>query len=116
MIEPLARETQKLYALPRAEFTAARNARAKALRRDDSALAAAVPALPKPNLAAALLNGLVRDDPSEVRALVQSRKRLRRQAKAGCARGGRRTRVVGPARRGARRGRGRAARKALGKV
>ena len=77
MIEPLARETQKLYALPRAEFTAARNARARALKRDDPELAAAVAALPKPSLAAALLNGPVRDDPSEVRALIQSGKRLR---------------------------------------
>lgn len=86
MIEPLARETQKLYALPRAEFTAARNARAKALKADDPELAAAVAALPKPSLAAALLNELVREDPSEVRALVQSGKRLRAAQEAAVSR------------------------------
>ncbi len=77
MAEPLARETQKLYGLPPSEFTAARNARAKALKKDDPELAAAVAGLPKPTVAAAALNELVREDPSEVRALVQSGKRLR---------------------------------------
>src|SRR5687768_1129626 len=77
MAEPLVRETQKLYGLPPSEFTAARNARAKALKPDDAELAAAVAALPKPTVAAAALNELVREDPSEVRALVQSGKRLR---------------------------------------
>ncbi len=75
--DPLVRETQKLYGLPPSEFTAARNARAKALKPDDAELAAAVAALPKPTVAAAALNELVREDPSEVRALVQSGKRLR---------------------------------------
>src|SRR5512134_3087596 len=77
MADPLARETQKLYGLPLTEFTAARNARAKALKPDDPELAAAVAALPKPSVAAAALNELVQEDPSEVRALVQSGKRLR---------------------------------------
>ena len=85
MIEPLAREKQKLYALPRAEFTAARNARARALKADDPELAAAVAALPKPSLAAAALNDLVREDPSEVRALVQSGRRLRTAQEAAVA-------------------------------
>jgi hypothetical protein len=75
--DPLARETEKLYGLPPGKFTAARNARAKALKQDDPELAAAVAALPKPSVAAAALNELVREDPSEVRALVQSGKRLR---------------------------------------
>jgi hypothetical protein len=75
--DPLVRETAKLYALPASEFTAARNARAKALKGDDPDLAAAVAKLPKPSVAAAALNGLVHEDPSEVRALVQSGKRLR---------------------------------------
>jgi hypothetical protein len=75
--DPLARETAKLYALPASEFTAARNARAKALKPDDAELAAAVAKLPKPSVAAAALNELVHEDPSEVRALVQSGKRLR---------------------------------------
>ena len=75
--DPLARETEKLYGLPPGKFTATRNARAKALKQDDPELAAAVAALPKPSVAAAALNELVREDPSEVRALVQSGKRLR---------------------------------------
>lgn len=77
MADPLARETQKLYGLPASEFTAARNARAKELKRDDPELAAAVAKLPKPTVAAAALNELAREDPSELRALVQSGKRLR---------------------------------------
>lgn len=77
MADPLAKETLELYGLPPGEFTAARNARAKELRKADPDLAAAVAALPKPSVAAAALNELVREDPSEVRALVQSGKRLR---------------------------------------
>jgi hypothetical protein len=76
--DPLARETAKLYALPSSEFTAARNARAKALKREDPELAAALAKLPKPSAAAAALNALAHEDPSEVRALVQSGKRLRK--------------------------------------
>jgi hypothetical protein len=75
--DPLVRETEKLYGLPPSEFTAARNARAKALKKDDPDLSAAVAKLPKPTVAAAALNGLVNEDPSEIRALVQSGKRLR---------------------------------------
>ena len=44
--DTLAREQLKLYGLPQAEFTAARNARAKELRKDDPELAATVAALP----------------------------------------------------------------------
>jgi predicted nucleic acid-binding Zn-ribbon protein len=77
MADPLVRETQKLYGLPLSEFTAARNARAKALKQDDPELAAAVAGLTKPTVAAGALNELVNEDPSEVRALVQSGKRLR---------------------------------------
>ena len=76
------RETQKLYGLPPSEFTAARNARAKALKQDDPELAAAVAALPKPSVAAGALNELVHEDPSEVRALIQSGKRLRQAQEA----------------------------------
>jgi hypothetical protein len=72
--------------LPPSEFTAARNARAKALKQDDPELAAAVAKLPKPSVAAAALNELVREDPSEVRALVQSGKRLR-SAQEGAVKG-----------------------------
>jgi predicted nucleic acid-binding Zn-ribbon protein len=82
MAEPLVRETQKLYAVPLSQFTAARNARAKALRKSDPELAAAVAALPKPSVSAGALNELVHEDPSEVRALVQSGKRLRQAQEA----------------------------------
>jgi predicted nucleic acid-binding Zn-ribbon protein len=80
--DSLARETQKLYGRPLSEFTAARNARAKELKQDDPGLATAVSALPKPSIAAAALNELVREDPSEVRALIQSGKRLRQAQEA----------------------------------
>ena len=85
MADSLAREQLKLYGLPQAEFTAARNARAKELRKDDPELAAAVAALPKPTAAAAALNELVREDPSEARALIQSGKRLREAQEAAVA-------------------------------
>jgi hypothetical protein len=82
MADALARETQKLYGLPLSKFTAARNERAKALKKDDPELAASVAGLPKPSVAAAALNELVREDPSEVRALIQSGKRLRQAQEA----------------------------------
>jgi hypothetical protein len=82
MAQPLVRETQKLYGLPLSEFTAARNARAKALKQEDPELAAAVAALAKPSVAAGALNELVNEDPSEVRALIQSGKRLRQAQEA----------------------------------
>ena len=82
MAEPLVKETEKLYGLAPSEFTAARNARAKALKQDDPELAAAVAKLPKPSVAAAALNELVREDPSEIRALIQSGKRLRQAQEA----------------------------------
>jgi len=81
----LIRETQKLYGLPLSQFTAARNARAKTLRKSDPELAAAVAALPKPSVSAGALNELVHEDPSEVRALVQSGKRLRQAQEAAVA-------------------------------
>ena len=82
MADALVRETEKLYGLDPSEFTAARNARAKELKKDDPELAAAVAALPKPSVAAAALNELLREDPSEVRALIQSGKRLRQAQEA----------------------------------
>ena len=71
-----------MYGLPLSEFTAARNARAKKLKPEDPGLAASVAALPKPTVAAGALNELVHEDPSEVRALVQSGKRLRQAQEA----------------------------------
>ena len=82
MADALVRETEKLYGLHPSEFTAARNARAKELKKDDPELATAVAALPKPSVAAAALNELLREDPSEVRALIQSGKRLRQAQEA----------------------------------
>jgi hypothetical protein len=73
----LARETAALYGLPAGEFTKARNARAKELRKDDSELAAAVAKVPKPSVPAAAVNRLASDEPSEIRALIQAGKRLR---------------------------------------
>lgn len=73
----LAREAGALYKLPAGEFTAARNARAKELREKDAELAAEVAKLPKPSAAAAAVNRLALDEPSEVRALIQAGKRLR---------------------------------------
>ena len=45
-------------------------------------MAAAIAAVPKPSVAAGALNELVNEDPSEVRALVQSGKRLRQAQEA----------------------------------
>jgi chromosome segregation ATPase len=73
----LAREAGALYELPVGEFITARNARAKALRKESPELAAEVAKLPKPTAAAAAVNRLARRDPSEVRALIQAGKRLR---------------------------------------
>jgi hypothetical protein len=73
----LAREASALYELPADEFTTARTARAKALRKENPELGAEVAKLPKPTAAAAAVNRLARRDPSEVRALIQAGKRLR---------------------------------------
>ena len=71
------RETEALYGLPAGEFTKARNARAKELRAEQPELAALLAKLPKPTAAAAAINRVARDDPSEVRALVQAGRALR---------------------------------------
>jgi hypothetical protein len=77
MERELAGEAAGLYGLPPDEFTAARNARAKELKGEQPELAAAVAKLPKPTAAAAAVNRLAREEPSEVRALVQAGRRLR---------------------------------------
>ena len=79
------KEAAELYALPPEEFTSARNARAKALRKDEPDLAAELAKLPKPTAAAAAINRIARDDPSEVRALVQAGKALRSAQEAAVA-------------------------------
>ncbi len=78
MDKELAREAGKLYALPETDYTKARNARAKELRSADPELAAAVAKLPKPSRPLATINHLAHEDPSEIRALIQSGKRLRK--------------------------------------
>ena len=78
----LAREAEALYGLPASEYTKARNARAKELRPDEPELAAVVAKLPKPSAAAAAVNRLARDEPSEIRALVQAGRRLREAQEA----------------------------------
>lgn len=79
------KEAAELYALPPEEFTAARNARAKELRREEPDLAGELAKLPKPTAAAAAINRIARDDPSEVRALVQAGKALRSAQEAAVA-------------------------------
>lgn len=81
----LAREAEALYGLPASEYTKARNARAKELRPDEPELAAVVAKLPKPSAAAAAVNRLARDEPSEIRALVQAGRRLREAQEAAVA-------------------------------
>jgi len=83
--DALAKEKIVLYGLLRGDFTAAKAARSKELRKEDPDLAKAVAALPKPSVASEALNVLARDDPSEVRALVQSGKRLRTAQEAAVA-------------------------------
>ena len=85
MADALAKEKIVLYGLLRGDFTAAKAARSKELRKEDLDLANAVAALPKPSVASEALNALARDDPSEVRALVQSGKRLRTAQEAAVA-------------------------------
>jgi len=81
----LAKEATRLYALPAGQYTAARNARAKELVAKHPELADAVARLPKPSLAAAAVNTLARDQPSEVRELIQAGKRLRAAQEAAVA-------------------------------
>jgi hypothetical protein len=64
-------EAERLYGLPLDEFTAARDARARELRRDgEREKAAVVAALRKPVLAAWLVNMLARDERGDIRELV----------------------------------------------
>jgi hypothetical protein len=85
MERELQREAAELYALPPGEYVAARKARAKALRKDQPELAAQVATLPKPTAAAAAVNRLARDEPSEVRALAQAGRALRKAQESAVA-------------------------------
>lgn len=75
--DALGAAADELYGLPAAEFTAARNARAKAARSADRALAAAIAALPRPSVAAWVVNQLVRSSPADIDALLELGGRLR---------------------------------------
>ncbi|WP_424185582.1 hypothetical protein ACOBQX_27430 [Actinokineospora sp. G85] len=67
-----------LYALPRADFTAARDAWAKSVRAGgDAARAAEIKRLAKPTTSAWLLNSLVRRDQEALDSLISLGERLR---------------------------------------
>lgn len=74
LVEQVAEE---LYGLPPAEFTPARDARVKELRKDDREAANAVKALRKPTVAAWALNQLVRRRPKELGRLLEAGEELR---------------------------------------
>ncbi len=88
---PIETDVDALYGLALGEFTAARNALAKALRKDKRADdAARVAKLPKPTAAAWALNQTVRRRPDLVQALSLTGENLRRvqaQVLAGQAEG-----------------------------
>lgn len=69
MAAELASIANELYALTPGEFTAARNARAKAEAKD-KALAASIRRLPKPSASAWLVNMLVRHEPTEIDRVI----------------------------------------------
>ena len=76
---PIETEVDALYGLALGEFTAARNALAKALRKDKRADdGARVAKLPKPTAAAWALNQTVRRRPDLVQALSRAGENLRR--------------------------------------
>jgi hypothetical protein len=71
------RAAEPLYALPPSQFTAERNALAKALAEKRDPAAAAVRKLPRPVGLAWVLNRLARDRPRDLEALVSAGERLR---------------------------------------
>lgn len=71
----------ELYGLPRGEFTATRNARAKQARAEgDRELAAEIQRLVKPTASAWLINRLVRERPAAVLPLLDLGRELREAA------------------------------------
>jgi hypothetical protein len=69
----------ELYGLPLGQFTAARSERAKRARADgDRGAAAVIAKLPKPNVVAWLANQLARQNPNELRPLLELGESLRR--------------------------------------
>jgi hypothetical protein len=72
-------ELQRLYGLPLAEFTRARDELARELRKSGEADASAeVKALAKPPLSAWTVNQLARKEPLQIRALMTAGERLRK--------------------------------------
>ena len=67
----LASAADELYGLPPAEFTAARNGRAKAVGAEDKALADQIRRLPKPSAAAWAVNLLVRRRPDDITGILE---------------------------------------------
>jgi hypothetical protein len=68
---------EELYGLPPGEFTPARDARVKELRKEDREAADAIKALRKPTVAAWALNQLVRRRPKELGRLLEAGEQLR---------------------------------------
>jgi len=77
MVDSLAAVAGELYALPPAEFTAARNSRARELKPADAALAQQVAAFRKPSPAAWLVNLLVRSTDERLDALLELGEEMR---------------------------------------
>ncbi len=70
--DALEKVVEELYGLPAADFTAARNAAAKAAKAaQERDLAASITALPRPSTSAWVVNQLVRRHPSDVDALLE---------------------------------------------
>ena len=87
---PPESEIDRLYGLPLAEFTPARDELAARLRREgDADGAAEVKRLRKPSVAAWALNQVSRTNPKGVKELIETGRRLR-QAQEGLLAGGRR--------------------------
>ena len=86
MARKLDAEIDGLFALPLAEFTAARNALAKRLAKEKDADAAAeVRALAKPTVPAWAVNQLVRREPKLIEALLENGEALQKQVLSGRA-------------------------------
>ncbi|MCY7396726.1 MAG: hypothetical protein LH468_11375 [Nocardioides sp.] len=73
----LLQVADELYAGPLADFTPTRDARARALKKDDPELSAAIRALRKPSLAAWVVNLLVRRETEQVDQVLQVGQALR---------------------------------------
>jgi methyl-accepting chemotaxis protein len=70
--DALGAVADELYGLPAADFTAARNAAAKAAKANkERDLAAGITALPRPSTSAWVVNQLVRRHPDDVAALLE---------------------------------------------